>query len=76
LFRHVDEEEAKALEDDGYTRVDWGISLLSSDNKDDYNKNVLCGYVYDYPPIYFLPFSITDMQTSKITNGYGFQNVK
>lgn len=76
LFRHVDEEEAKALEADGYTRVDWGISLLSSDNKDDYNKNVLCGYVYDYPPIYFLPFSITDMQTSKITNGYGFQNVK
>ena len=76
LFRHVGEEEAKALEADGYTRVDWGISLLSSDNKDDYNKNVLCGYVYDYPPIYFLPFSITDMQTSKITNGYGFQNVK
>ena len=76
LFRHVGEEEAKALEADGYKRVDWGITLITGSNKDDYNKNVLCGYVYGYPPIYFFPFSTTNMQTSKITNGYGFQNLK
>jgi len=76
LFRHVDEAEAKALEADGYTRVSWGETIIGSTDWDDYNKNVLCGYVKGCPPIYFLPFGITDMQTSKITNGYGFQNVK
>ena len=76
LFRHVDEAEAKALEADGYTRVSWGETIIGSTDWDDYNKNVLCGYVKGCPPIYFLPFGTTDMQTSKITNGYGFQNVK
>ena len=76
LFRHVDEAEAKALEANGYTRVSWGETIIGSTDWDDYNKNVLCGYVKGCPPIYFLPFGTTDMQTSKITNGYGFQNVK
>ncbi len=76
LFRHVDEAEAKALEADGYTRVSWGETIIGSIDWDDYNNNVLCGYVKGCPPIYFLPFGTTDMQTSKITNGYGFQNVK
>ena len=86
LFNYIDPDgaEAKALEADGYTRVDWGC-IISGDERVDikykdmnlqYNDLIYNGYDPKVPPVYMLMMhGITLKNTSgKFTNGYGFSN--
>ena len=76
LFKHIEpgSAEAKALEADGYTMVNWGKDIL--DYESDYSDYVFRGFVDGEAPIYFVPFHSSILETSlgKITNGYGFKN--
>lgn len=72
LFTPVSDEEAAALEADGYTKVAWGQDLL--DNEDEYNKYLFYMYDGEKAPIYLFPFSPNTMSTGGFTNGYGFAN--
>lgn len=88
LFRYIDPEsaEAKQLEADGYTRQDWGKTLLSTGTQEtdnvrkEYTEYPFCGYTdADFsaknPPLYLMPFSSTALeQDPSLTNGYGFSN--
>ena len=70
LFTPVSDSEAAALEADGYTKTDWGKTLLA--NEDEYSKYLFYQYDYDKAPIYLFPFSPNTMSTGGFTNGYGF----
>ena len=75
LFKHIDPEsdEAKALEADGYTKVEYGLELAK--NKQEYVDNFFKGFDYESAPIYLLPVSHDSMKTIPgLTNGYGFSN--
>ncbi|WP_349878601.1 RagB/SusD family nutrient uptake outer membrane protein, partial [Bacteroides cellulosilyticus] len=76
LFNHIEpgSTEAQALETDGYTKTEWGKTIV--DFKDDYSSAVFCGYVEGEAPIYFVPFTSVAIKASngKIVNGYGFRN--
>jgi hypothetical protein len=72
LFKPVTDEEAAALEADGYQKVAWGQTLL--DNRDEYDKYLFYQYDFQKAPIYLFPFSPNTMSTGGFTNGYGFVN--
>jgi len=81
LYEYIDPNgaEAKALEADGYTRVNWGINIVSnwdvSEKESIYNKHILDGVVgrEDKAPRYFfpLPATVLDLSKGTVTNGYG-----
>ena len=70
LFAPVSDDDAAALEADGYSKVAWGQTLL--DNEDEYNKYLFYQYDFEKAPIYLFPFSPNTMATGGFTNGYGF----
>ena len=72
LFNYIDPSgsEAAALEADGYTKTEWGKTLLSYPV--DYNTYVLSGFKEGEPPIYLVPMASETLTTSGFTNGYGF----
>lgn len=73
LFEHIDPNgsEAQALEAEGYTRIDWGKTLV--DNYDEYYTYLFYDYDYVKAPIYLWPFTPNVLSTGGFTNGYGFQ---
>ncbi|MFA6813806.1 MAG: RagB/SusD family nutrient uptake outer membrane protein [Bacteroidaceae bacterium] len=74
LFEYIDPNgsKAKALEDVGYTRVDWGATIV--EYAAEYSTDVFCGYTDGTAPIYLVPMDANTISTSNgaITNGYGF----
>ena len=86
LFSYIDPDgsEAKALEADGYTRVDWGciisgderVNIKYKDMNLQYNDLIYNGYDPKVPPVYMLMMHGTILKNSngKFTNGYGFSN--
>ncbi len=80
LFTYIDpsSQEALDLEADGYERMDWGRAIV--DNRADYADDLFLGYTdadasAKVPPIYLVPLSITILENSGISNGYGFQSI-
>lgn len=76
LFKNIvpDSAEAKALEADGYKKVEYGIELAK--NEKEYVDNFFKDYDYESAPIYLLPFSNNNLKTiNGLTNGYGFTNL-
>lgn len=86
LFNYIDPNgsEAKALEADGYERVDWGCVIAGMESvktayKDvnlQYNDLIYNGYNPSEPPVYMLLMhgNILKNSNGKFTNGYGFSN--
>jgi hypothetical protein len=72
LFTLISDEEAAALEADGYKKEAWGIDLVNND--DEYYKYLFLDYDYVSAPIYLWPFTPNVMTTGGFTNGYGFKN--
>ena len=72
LFTKVSDEEAAALEDTGYKKVNWGKDLV--DNDDEYYKYLFYDYDYVKAPIYLWPFTPNMISTGGFLNGYGFKN--
>ena len=73
LFSYIDPEsaEAKSLEADGYTKVEWGKTLV--DQYDEYYTYLFYDYDYVSAPIYLWPFTPNAISTTGFTNGYGFK---
>ena len=75
LFNYIDPNgtEAKKLFDEGYSKVDWGVTLVKY--ADHYtNSNLLPGVKEgNVPPRYYwpIPFETLSKSKGKITNGYG-----
>ncbi len=81
LYNYIDPAgaEAKALVADGYTRVNWGITVWNDANaKAMLNAAVLDGVVgrETNAPRYFhpLPLTVIDQSKGNVTNGYGLPN--
>lgn len=86
LFNYIDPNgsEAKALEAEGYERVDWGCIIAGEENvnikyKDvnlQYNDLIYNGYNPTVPPVYMLLMhgNILKNSNGKFKNGYGFSN--
>ena len=75
LFKHIDPDsaEAKALEADGYTKVEYGLQLAKS--KTEYVDNFFRNFDYTSAPVYLFPVSHNALKTIVgLTNGYGFSN--
>ena len=72
LFKPVSEEEAAALEADGYKKVNWGEDLKNND--DEYYKYLFYDYDYVKAPIYLWPLTPNTLATGGFENGYGFKN--
>lgn len=75
LFKYIDpnSDEAKALEADGYKKVEYGLELAK--NKQEYVDNFFKDFDYESAPVYLFPVSHDAMKTIPgLTNGYGFQN--
>lgn len=72
LFKQVDATEEAALLADGYTKTDWGKTLL--DNRVEYETYLFYQFDSSKAPIYLFPFSPNTMATGGFTNGYGFAN--
>ncbi len=81
LYEYIDPDgaEAAALEADGYTRVDWGITLWNDQN----SRAMLDGAILDgvvgrenLAPRYFhcMPVTVIDQSKGNVTNGYGLPN--
>lgn len=73
VFTPVSEEEAAALEADGYSKVDWGKNLLK--NRTEYDDNLFKGFGpgnYDKAPIYLIALPPNTVGAG-YTNGYGFE---
>ena len=70
LFSRISDEEAAALEADGYKKENWGIDIVNND--DEYYKYLFLDYDYVSAPIYLWPFTPNIMVTGGFTNGYGF----
>lgn len=75
LFEYIDPEGpvAKALEDEGYTRTNWGIDIVAQKNTL-FDRNVLSGLGEDgAAPRYYhpIPFETLNQSKGKVTNGYG-----
>ena len=70
LFTRITPAEEAALLADGYTKVDWGKTLL--ENRDEYDKYLFYQFDSSKAPIYLFPFSPNAMATGGFTNGYGF----
>lgn len=71
LFERISDEEAAALEADGYEKVSWGEELLA--NRDEYDKYLFWDYDGVKAPIYLWPFTPNVMSAGGFTNGYGFK---
>jgi hypothetical protein len=81
LYNYIDPAgaEAKALVADGYTRVNWGITVWNDANaKAMLNAAILDGVVgrETNAPRYFhpMPLTVIDQSKGKVTNGYGLPN--
>ena len=78
LFKHIapDSAEAKALEADGYTRVDWAIDIVKEKNSL-WDYNMLSGIELSDVPFYFhpIPRATLDHSDGNVTNGYGLPQV-
>ncbi|MCE1197866.1 MAG: RagB/SusD family nutrient uptake outer membrane protein [Marinilabiliales bacterium] len=81
LYNYIDPNgaEAKALVADGYTRVNWGITIWNDANaKAMLNAAILDGVVgrENSAPRYFhpMPLTVLDQSKGKVTNGYGLPN--
>ncbi|MEI6276304.1 MAG: RagB/SusD family nutrient uptake outer membrane protein [Prolixibacteraceae bacterium] len=81
LYNYIDPNgaEAKQLVTDGYTRVNWGITVWSDANaKAMLNASILDGVVgrETSAPRYFhpMPLTVIDQSKGKVTNGYGLPN--
>lgn len=75
LFEYIDPEGsvAKALEDEGYIRTNWGIDIVAQKNTL-FDRNVLSGLGNDgAAPCYYhpIPFETLNQSKGKVTNGYG-----
>lgn len=72
LFNYIDPNgaEAKALEAEGYKKVNWGADIVK--NEDEFYKYLFYDYDYTKAPIYLWPFTPNIMTTGGFTNGYGF----
>lgn len=73
LFNYIDPDgtEAKALEADGYSKVEWGSTLV--EYYDEYYTYFFYDYDYTKTPIYLWPFTPNILSTGGFTNGYGFK---
>lgn len=86
LFTYIapNSKEARELEADGYTRVDWGCIIAGETDINinykgmelQYNDLIYNGYNPSIPPVYMLFMHGTTLKNSngKLTNGYGFRN--
>lgn len=72
LFKQVSATEEAELLADGYTKVDWGATLLA--NREEYETYLFYQFDSSKAPIYLFPFSPNTMATGGFTNGYGFAN--
>lgn len=72
LFKQVSATEEAELLADGYTKVDWGATLLA--NRVEYETNLFLNFDSSKAPIYLFPFTPNTMATGGFTNGYGFAN--
>ncbi len=72
LFNRISDEEAAALEADGYKKVDWGNTLV--EKSDEYLKYLFYDYDYVSAPIYLWPYTPNAVSTGGFTNGYSFKN--
>lgn len=72
LFKQVDETEEAALLADGYTKTDWGKTLVA--NRAEYETYLFYQFDSSKAPIYLFPFTPNTMATGGFTNGYGFAN--
>lgn len=75
LFEYIDPEGpvAKALEDEGYTKTNWGIDIVAQKNTL-FDRNILSGLGDDgVAPRYYhpIPFETLNQSKGKVTNGYG-----
>lgn len=71
LFAPVSADEAAALEAEGYSKVEWGKTLV--DNKSDYSDHLFTDFDGTKAPIYLWPLTENVMLTGGLTNGYGFK---
>ncbi|MDR2841475.1 MAG: RagB/SusD family nutrient uptake outer membrane protein [Paludibacter sp.] len=73
LFSYIDpaSPEAAALEADGYTKQDWGKTLVTY--YDEYYTYLFYDYDYVKAPIYLWPFTGNVLATGGFANGYGFK---
>lgn len=62
--------EAKALEADGYSKVDWAVNI----SEQEYYTYLFVDYDYVSAPIYLWPFTPNTLSTGGFQNGYGFKN--
>lgn len=75
LYKYIDPDgaEAAALEADGYTRQNWGVTIVENRNTI-YDRNILSG-IGDAgaAPRYYhpIPFATISQSKGKVTNGYG-----
>lgn len=81
LYTYIDPNgnEAKALVAEGYTRVNWGITVWNDANaKAMLNAAILDGVVgrETSAPRYFhpMPLTVLDQSRGKVKNGYGLPN--
>ena len=72
LFKKLTDAEISAIEADGYTKQDWGKTLV--EYKDEYYTYLFYDYDYDKAPIYLWPFTPQIIATGGFKNGYGFKN--
>ena len=78
LYKYIDPDgnEAKALEADGYKKVEWGRKVWNDANaKAMLDAAILDGVVgrEDKAPRYYhpIPLTVIDQSKGKVTNGYG-----
>ncbi len=81
LYNYIDPAgtEAASLVTNGYTRVNWGITVWNDANaKAMLNAAILDGVVgrENSAPRYFhaIPLTVIDQSKGKVTNGYGLPN--
>jgi starch-binding outer membrane protein, SusD/RagB family len=72
LFNYIDPSgtEATDLVNSGYSKVDWGSSLVS--NYNEYYTYLFYDYDYTKAPIYLWPYTPNIITTGGFSNGYGF----
>lgn len=80
LYNYIDPDgaEAAALIADGYTRVNWGITINTGTNPAMYRAAILDGVAgrETKAPRYYhpMPLTVIDQSKGKVTNGYGLPN--
>ncbi len=78
LFEYIDPdgEKAKALEADGYKKVDWASKMVSEKGTL-WDYNMLSGIDLSDVPLYFhpIPRETLDQSKGNVTNGYGLPQV-